>query len=554
MRIISVRSNNYRSLVDFSIAFPQDYSVISGRNNSGKSCILRLIRILIGGNNTSTLFHESPDFKWSEDVTQWVKPTQPSISASILLEFHKEDDPGAIEFISRISQKKYGSKILVKINYLVSSDDKRRQALEINDDAVNDDYAAREIIRWIQDSNCIVYHDSTSYAPSRSILRQEHELFSLTKEEKSRIEDINKRFSSAMKKIANAKKEKIESLLGSIGEKYQVDLDYPNFQWDTMPFEITLSERKGEEIRLENWGSGTRNRTLIFSSILRASQIASDASNNSRVKPVVVIEEPEAFLHPSAQSNFGRVLETIARDTKIQIVISSHSPFLLSHSTSKANFLLERETKRGKQYATQLIDTDGDEWLRPFSESLGMSSDELRPWHSIIASSSGNVLIVEGDIDYEYLNIFKTKAGGISDSIEIRPIGGKDKLTDKQMVKFIHKFAKRVVFLLDLDAQKMEASFLSIGMERGKDFIFAGKDMPGKRRIEGLLPEEVTHAVHITNHDLVSQLQSDANDEKRLAQSTLKKKYLAQFKLFVDRGGKSPDFDRLVQLINRAFT
>ena len=59
---------------------------------------------------------------------------------------------------------------------------------------------------------------------------------------------------------------------------------------------------------LNDSGSGTQNRTQILMSVLQANRIKTNPSLDDKITPLVVIEEPESFLHPSAQSEFGRIL------------------------------------------------------------------------------------------------------------------------------------------------------------------------------------------------------------------------------------------------------
>lgn len=555
MHLASITAQNYRSLENFEINFDKNYNVIAGRNNSGKTCLFRAIRAILGSSIRSSFYLPKIEVEWDEDVTHWLKGSKPKISLSLTISFSRTDDPGAIEFISRILKLEDTSNdFLMTITRSTSPENVDTNTLYVNTKLVDDEYAKTEIMRWIRDADLLIHHDSTNYNPIQNIFSNDSNLFPLTKEEKARLDTITKQYSTTMKRITTSKKQKIEHLLGSIGERYNVELEVSRLRVDSLPFDITLSERKGEAVRLDNWGSGTRNRTLIFSSLLRASQVASDIDNISRVKPVVIIEEPEAFLHPSAQSNFGRVLEEVSHEVNVQLIASSHSPFLLSHKNSSSNYLIERITKRGIQGETKLIDTSGERWLRPYAEALGMSSDELSPWNSIIQNSSGCILVVEGDIDVRYIELFKQSVFSTCPSISVRAIGGKDKLDDKSMIKFIHKFANKVVFLVDLDATKQVSNFEQIGLKDGIDFLIAGKNSPGHRRIEGLLPEEVRLKVNSSNSELMDMLQSDQNSEKKSAQSSLKEKYYTELKSWMEAGRKAPDLERLMKAIVKAFS
>ena len=48
MRLHSLIAKNYRTLHDITLAFPMNYCAVSGRNNAGKSCVIRLLSALFG--------------------------------------------------------------------------------------------------------------------------------------------------------------------------------------------------------------------------------------------------------------------------------------------------------------------------------------------------------------------------------------------------------------------------------------------------------------------------------------------------------------------------
>ena len=91
-----------------------------------------------------------------------------------------------------------------------------------------------------------------------------------------------------------------------------------------MPLGINLNDRN-VDVPLDDWGSGTQNRTRILMAILQAHRIKTTASDDDKITPIVVIEEPESFLHPSAQGEFGRMLRDLSREFGIQIIVTTHS-------------------------------------------------------------------------------------------------------------------------------------------------------------------------------------------------------------------------------------
>jgi putative ATP-dependent endonuclease of OLD family len=55
----------------------------------------------------------------------------------------------------------------------------------------------------------------------------------------------------------------------------------------------------------------------------------------------VIIEELESFLHPSAQSEFRRILQDLSKELKIQVIATTHGTYFLSHHNPKSNILVK---------------------------------------------------------------------------------------------------------------------------------------------------------------------------------------------------------------------
>ncbi len=119
-------------------------------------------------------------------------------------------------------------------------------------------------------------------------------------------------------------------MLGRLSEKYDVEVAPPEgFAIRRMPLGINLRD-KHVEVPLDDWGSGTQNRTHILMAILQANRIKTTDSSDEKITPIVVVEEPESFLHPTAQAEFGRMLRELSNEFGIQIIATTHSPYMLN--------------------------------------------------------------------------------------------------------------------------------------------------------------------------------------------------------------------------------
>lgn len=322
-------------------------------------------------------------------------------------------------------------------------------------------------------------------------------------------------------------------MLGRLSEKYEVELSPPeSFTARRMPMGINLKDRN-VEVPLNDWGSGTQNRTHILMAILQANRIKTAASLNDKITPFVVVEEPESFLHPSAQSEFGRILGVLSAEFGIQIIVTTHSPYMLNQVEPTSNILLSREVKRKTAYQTFVVDTTGENWMAPFSDHLGLAPTEFIRLRALFSSYKSKVLLVEGSIDQEYFCFFQKEGHPceqLAQDIEVVPYGGKDTLKNTLLIQFVLRKFDKVFVTYDLDSDgEVRNALARLGLKEGLDFIALGVGQPGKECIEGLLPQCVLAAVMGRETDLVMKLSSRDNSERRKAKDALKKKYLEEF-------------------------
>lgn len=109
-------------------------------------------------------------------------------------------------------------------------------------------------------------------------------------------------------------------------------------------------------------------------------------------KQVVVIDSPEAHLHPSAQSQMGRILATFAA-AGVQIIVETHSDHLLNgvrlavregllNSKSLATHFFTGASKNGHGVVSPVIDREGrlSDWPRGFFDQAERDLAALSGW------------------------------------------------------------------------------------------------------------------------------------------------------------------------------
>ncbi len=274
---------------------------------------------------------------------------------------------------------------------------------------------AQQVLKLVQSSRGVLFHNSTTqnpYSHQEGISR----IKDLSGETAEIIARTKVNFEKALKKIAKNQQGELEQLLGRLEGKYKVTLSIPSFDPSWMPLNVSLGEKK-YGVPLNEWGSGTKNRTQILLALFRAKQISNAEVSASKITPLLIVEEPECFLHPSAQAEFGRVLQDLAEEFGIQVTVTTHSPYMLSLTSTPSNVLLDRRPHYGQARETIKIDSAWHEkWMKtPFGHVLGMSTEEFKPWkksilHRLIAaeSASESILLVEGETDKQYFELLRS--------------------------------------------------------------------------------------------------------------------------------------------------
>ncbi|HTH57858.1 MAG TPA: AAA family ATPase [Cyclobacteriaceae bacterium] len=559
MKISRVEIKNYRSIEDMTIDFEDYYTAICGKNNSGKSNILRAILNLV------RTFRFSERINYSTDYPVWKpKSTKDPISLRFTISLTKEGDIGLIKFLNLIgsegNQPKHTSEqikdTILDIFFTIASKPQDSETeIRVNGGLVEDSFRIAEILRRIQTSQVLIFHNSTQI--ERRHRTNHGYLENLSSTTKNKIESKVRSIQRELSKVADKHKQELETLIGRFEDKYNVGLSYSGFEMDInqIPYEIYLGDKK-YELPLEEWGSGTKNRTLIITSIFNAKKQIEIEDELNKITPIVVIEEPESFLHPLAQAEFGRVLQDLSKELKIQVIATTHSPYLLSHINPKSNILVKRRSSYNKLRDTYIEAIHEKNWREPFEHALGMIGPEFESLKKAFFSQENSLLFVEGEIDREYFELLRQthhNDNKLNFQGQIYAYDGFGFLTNTILLKFIKNRFSNVIITLDMDTyDQVKPNLDRVGFVLDQDYFVIGLDQPGKRNIEGLLPESVVNKVNGENSGLIQALFSENKEEVKNAKSKLKKLYLDEFKKMAKPGREHfNEFYKVAKKINR---
>jgi len=564
MKIAAFRIRNYRTLENVNLDFQSPYTAICGPNDSGKTNVVRAIRALMKEESPFPFifFDEEDELSIKQDYPKWKKVSSDDkkIEFEIDVEVDNNRDAGFYQFIiKQLSLQTHEDTLLLSIR-VVHTTDRREPSVSVK--CFGETYEkldAQQVLKRLQTSRSILFHNSTQIDP-RAPLR--YQFGGVIRGDSAAHEKIvtsmQTTVNRGLKKISKKYQRELESLLGRLETKYSVGLSTPAFDFSSVPYRVTLGQ-KNVEIPLDDWGSGTKNRTLILMTLFRAKQLSESEASAGKLTPVIVIEEPESFLHPSAQAEFGRVLHDLAEEFNIQVIVTTHSPYLLNLDNPSSNILLKRRVRYNQLQETECVDTSGENWMAPFGLALGLDSEEFVAWRELFFVKSDAILLVEGETDKEYFEMLRDDAHGanrLSFAGEIVSYDGTGSLSNTILLRFIKNRYRKLFVTFDLDAEKRVLKTLqSLGFEKKRHFYPVGLNSPGKRCIEGLLPDEVIKSVYAANASLVQAATAGTNEEQKSARNKLKKLLLEEFKKKASPGkdyfGK---FYPLVKIINKALS
>ena len=562
MKITCLRIRNFRTLESVDLDFPSSYTAICGPNDCGKTNVVRAIRAVVKADSAVSLFGFSDEEKVSvkDDFPKWkdTKPPQREINLEMIFSVERERDAGFFQFLTKqlsIMTAEASLGVALSLTYRSEAAEPEVQVtcLEKRHSGID----AQQVLKQLQSSRSILFHNSTQIdLPSPFRVYREGYIRAESPEHETLVDSMRATVNRGLARISKSHQRELESLLGRLETKYKVALSMPTFDFASVPFNVTLGQ-KNFQVPLDDWGSGTKNRTLILLTLFRAKQLSDADPSASKITPVIVVEEPESFLHPAAQAEFGRVLHDLSEEFEVQVIVTTHSPYLLNVSNPTSNVLLSRHTAYKQIRETSRVDTTGDSWMKPFGLALGLDSEEFKPWKELLLSSSGAILLVEGDTDKQYFEMLRDAGHGthkLDFDGEIVSYDGTGSLKNTVLLRFIRNRYQKLFVTYDLDADKhLEKTLAVLGLEQKKHYMPVGIDTGGKRNIEGLLPDAIRSAVYGAHGNLVQEATQGTKEEQDSARNRLKKLLFEEFKKKSSPGAEYfSGFYPLVKVVNAA--
>jgi len=431
---------NFRAIKEVYFTFDKGLNIIIGENNSGKTAIIDALRICFSyGNQWRDIYIRKDDFYIDEEN---IESENTPIEFDLIFEIEKEEESGL--FYDLLVQKDNKQELQMHFYYYIQE---IKGTEKVKYKIWGGENEGQQITPDVLDLINFVYLNPLRDAVNA--LRPVRwnrlgELFSnIVTDKQGKIIDQQKRKELATKitsfykknddwtNLIESGKEKINEHLNKTsieGKEQNIDIDFLPFEFRRIvdnlriqfPFfkddKINGDLKKQKYLQISQNGLGYNN-LLYFATVL------GDLTNKKEyVEPEayysLLIEEPEAHLHPQLQNIFFNYMNALNKKG-IQIFITSHSPTI----TAKVdlNSLIILQSHQRKIYSLSLRESELKETNKKYlAKFLDVTKSQL--------FFSNGTILVEGISEALLLPVFSRIMGKEYDiekkGIEIVNING----------------------------------------------------------------------------------------------------------------------------------
>lgn len=275
------------------------------------------------------------------------------------------------------------------------------------------------------------------------------------------IDDLNVNVENDLNRIFGEELGKLNIKINT--DKFEID-NYTNLMTSEMQFNKGINEFK-----LTSQGTGVR-RAAFISLLQNAMKEEKLIFKNNHL---LLIDEPEVFLHPMAIKELSNILYDIAGE-KLQIIISTHSPVFvdLYKGINKSIRVLKLDDK-----AIQLFSSNKNNFSDNDVENIKLLTLTNPYFNEFFFAKK--ILIIEGDSEYIIFNecikhYLKDEGKG---KLPIHIINAKGKWTIPSIQKILNEFNANYYVYHDLDTDRISSkNSLEQANNRIKEFAELNKN------------------------------------------------------------------------------
>ena len=345
-----VRIRNFRGLASCDIELEPTLTLLVGRNNAGKSRVLRAVELALGGSGADaddlTVGNNKPATidivaapappKTEEDEEVFPEPVGRRLQAVAVTREEPLRERFAWRTTVRRSDEGFGAR--AESHLLVFDSTKQDWVLPANPSVLTRDQSSLFAVALIGTRRDLVDELTRRGSAIRRVLSDLEVTAETRANLESELAQLGARIvdSSASLAAVRGALEDLEARVGNIGKPALHPLPI-RLEELTRSVAIDLDTGGGAlPVRLH--GSGSRSlASLQVQGVLYDRRLGRDGPA-LRPHPVTLIEEPEAHLHPQATFEMGHLLATLEG----QVVVSTHSSHLVTTIDPRAIRLIRQ--------------------------------------------------------------------------------------------------------------------------------------------------------------------------------------------------------------------
>lgn len=397
LKALSIK--NYRSIFEIeNIEFNNDLTTFIGKNNQGKSNILKALSLIFGCISIQTdpiasrrpyLFRDL-DYKWENDfpVQKQNKPRfSQATKIAIILDLTDQERSD----FAKVINFKISSKLFITVTF----EKDHRYQFQISSRGISktkfeDSKIISQIASWILEKINFQYipavrTENLANEIANNIISLE--LLKLAPKKREKLEEALQQINELQKPILKQLEKNLSSTLREFVpsiQKVSLNAKHSSYRYsrrytDDDDFYIKVDD--GSDTMLSQKGDGVKS--LITLGMMR--QKGKSSIGNGLI---LAIEEPESHLHPEAIRQISIVIHDIALNN--QVFVTSHSPLFVNRDIINSNIIVENNSARPAKNMKEIRNTLGV-----------IASDNL--------INADFVIVVEGDTDKKILQKYLCK-------------------------------------------------------------------------------------------------------------------------------------------------
>lgn len=202
-------------------------------------------------------------------------------------------------------------------------------------------------------------------------------------------------------------------------------------------------------------GSGTQ-RTAIWAVLKILTDKGLNVKKQGKVEEknsshILLIDEPELSLHPSASSRVRDILYDLAESSNWQVMLTTHSPDFIDLSKDNTTIIRVEKDQNNQIYTSTLFAPDNVK----LNDNDKVELKLLNIFDSHIGNAffGGDVLVVEGDTEYGFFKYIKSNefSLGNAEFHDLNIIRARGKSTIASVMKVLNHFKRKYYVLHDTD-------------------------------------------------------------------------------------------------------